>query len=110
MLITSTWLTDAATTVLDTAKTTHTGTKIIDYLIVTNVHTAAITVNVDLGHATQRSLISGVVIPKGVSLKVVDSPIEITDSYEVRVTQGDAAHRSVIHLAIKYPPINNIKK
>ena len=109
MIITATTLTDAVTTTIEDARTTHTGTKIIDYLIVTNYETStAITITIDLGHGS-RTLIRDLNVPAGVAVKVIDTPMEIKASNQIRVTLGHTDYDAQVHLAIKYPPINTIK-
>lgn len=109
MIITSTPLSDNTTTTIEAARTTHTGTKIIDYLIVTNYEAStAITIDIDFGHGS-RTLIKGLNVPAGVAVKVIDSPLEIKDEWALRATLGHVDYDAMVHLAIKYPPINTTK-
>ena len=109
MIISTTTLTDNTTTTIEAARTTHTGTKIIDYLIVTNYEAStAITITIDFGHGS-RTLIKDLNIPAGVAVKVIDTPMEIKDEYTIRATLGHVDYDAMVHLAIKYPPINTIK-
>ena len=108
MIITNTSWNGSVAESIEAARTTHTGTKIIEYLTITNDDTTDISATVDFGHAS-KTFIKGVVIPVNTTLKVIDTPMEINDSIVIRITLGDAAYSAIAHLGIKSPPIKNIK-